>query len=77
MFGILTSVGLKHLIFLLTGPRQNMLQGGHFPRLCLGWEESRMRGDFVPSALQSLMEKQDLGDLKRVVDLGSFMHFRL
>jgi len=24
-------------------------------------EESRMRGDFVPSALQSLMEKQDLG----------------
>ena len=36
-----------------------------------------MRGDFVPSALQSLMEKQDLGDLKRVVDLGSVMHFRL
>ena len=41
------------------------------------FQESRMRGDFVPTALQSLMEKQDLGDLKRVVELGSFMHFRL
>ena len=55
-FGLYLQANKREGDQVLQPPRQ-FLEPSH----ANGFQEMRQRGDFVPSALQSLMEKQDLG----------------